>query len=98
MIGLQGKQVTLLDGELLRRERDNRGYMLRLTRENLMRNYLLEAGLYNDTDLDPAIISGANMTPYKTVAEAVKDALAANPEAKVLVFMEGSVTIPKPPE
>jgi hypothetical protein len=50
------------------------------------------------TDLDPAIISGANMTPYKTVEEALKDALAANPDARVEVFMEGSVTIPKPPE
>ena len=39
MIGLKGKQVVLRDGELLRRERDNRSYMLRLTRENLMRNY-----------------------------------------------------------
>ena len=50
------------------------------------------------TDLDPAIISGANMTPYKTVEEALKDALAANPDARIEVFMEGSVTIPKPPE
>ena len=46
MIGLNGKSVALLDGELRRRERDNRDYMLRLTRENLMRNYLLEAGLW----------------------------------------------------
>jgi hypothetical protein len=38
------------------------------------------------------------MTPYKTVEEALKDALAANPDARVEVFMEGSVTIPKPPE
>lgn len=58
MIGLKGTQVRLLDDELLRRERDNRGYMLRLTRENLMRNYLLEAGLYNDTDLDTTIHGG----------------------------------------
>ncbi|MCQ2084841.1 MAG: general glycosylation pathway protein, partial [archaeon] len=50
------------------------------------------------TDLDPEIISSANMTPYKSVADAVSDALAANPEAKVMVFMEGSVTIPKPME
>lgn len=46
MIALTGRSVTLLDGELRRREADNRAYMLRLTRENLMRNYLLEAGLW----------------------------------------------------
>ena len=46
MIALNGRSVTLLDGELKRREADNRAYMLRLSRENLMRNYLLEAGLW----------------------------------------------------
>ena len=50
------------------------------------------------TDLDPALISGANMTPYKTLEEAVADALKANPSARVIVLAEGSVTIPKPPE
>ena len=58
MIGLKGKQVVLRDGELLRRERDNRSYMLRLTRENLMRNYLLEAGLWNDAELNLSIHGG----------------------------------------
>ena len=55
---LNGRSVILRDGELLRRERDNRAYMLRLTRENLMRNYLFEAGLWADDDLDPAIHGG----------------------------------------
>ena len=58
MIGLRGAQVVLRDGELLRRERDNRAYMLRLTRENLMRNYLLEAGLWSDAELNPSIHGG----------------------------------------
>ena len=58
MIRLEGKQVMLRDGELLRRGRDNRDYMLRLTRENLMRNYLLEAGLWSDAELNPAIHGG----------------------------------------
>ena len=50
------------------------------------------------TDLDPTLISGANMTPYKTLADAVSDALKANPAARVIVLAEGSVTIPRPPE
>ena len=55
---LNGRNVILQDGELLRRERDNRAYMLRLTRENLMRNYLFEAGLWADDDLDHSIHGG----------------------------------------
>ena len=58
MNALNGRDVVLLDGELLRRERDNRAYMLRLTRENLMRNYLLEAGLWGNAELDTTIHGG----------------------------------------
>ena len=38
------------------------------------------------------------MIPYKTLDEAVSDALKANPEARVMMLAEGSVTIPRPPE
>ena len=58
MIALNGRQVTLLDGELCRREADNRAYMLRLTRENLMRNYFLEAGLWTCPDQPKDIHTG----------------------------------------
>ena len=58
MISLNGRSVRLLDGELRRREADNRAYMLRLTRENLMRNYLLEAGLWTSPDLPEGIHAG----------------------------------------
>ena len=50
------------------------------------------------TDLDPALISGANMTPYSTLEDALCDAFVANPSARVIVLAEGSVTIPRPPE
>ena len=58
MNALTGRNVTLLDGELRRREQDNRAYMLRLTRENLMRNYLLEAGLWTAACLPEGIHGG----------------------------------------
>ena len=58
MIALNGRKVTLLDGDLRRREADNRAYMLRLTRENLMRNYLLEAGLWTCPSLPEGIHGG----------------------------------------
>ena len=40
------------------------------------------------TDLDPEIISKANMTPYKTVQEAVDVALEKNPDAEFLILMD----------
>ena len=58
MIELNGKQVQMLDGEMRRREYDNRSYLLRLTRENLMRNYMTEAGLWGNAELDVSIHGG----------------------------------------
>ena len=56
------------------------------------------ANIWAVTDLDDAIIKSANMTPKKSVAEALKDALDANPDARVMVLADGSVTIPRPKE
>jgi nickel-dependent lactate racemase len=47
------------------------------------------------TDLDPEILRKANITPYPSVADAVAEALKKDPSAKVIVLMDGSVTIPK---
>ncbi|MBR2255140.1 MAG: nickel-dependent lactate racemase [Candidatus Methanomethylophilaceae archaeon] len=47
------------------------------------------------TDLDPEILRKANITPYPTVADAVADMLRVNPDARIIILMEGSVTIPK---
>lgn len=55
---INGLNVRLLDGEMCRRETDNRDYMLRLTRENLMRNYKLEAGLWGNAELNTAMHGG----------------------------------------
>lgn len=55
---IDGRNTVLYDGELKRRENDNRAYMLRLTRDNLMRNYLLEAGLYANAELEKGIHGG----------------------------------------
>ena len=53
------------------------------------------AEIWAVTDLDPEIIRAANITPFPTVADAVKEALAQKPGAKIIVLMDGSVTIPK---
>lgn len=44
MKGLAGKEVRLLDGELLRRAGENRSYLASLSSDNLLLNYRLEAG------------------------------------------------------
>lgn len=47
MIGLKGNQVMLLDGDLKRREEANRRYLMKLTNDNLLFNYKVEAGRYH---------------------------------------------------
>ncbi len=43
--GLHGREVSLYDNELKRREQDNRSYMMELAPEALLQNYYLEAGI-----------------------------------------------------
>ncbi len=51
MIELKGKSVTVLDGELKRREQKNRAYLMKLTNENLLFNYVLEAGRFDGREV-----------------------------------------------
>jgi len=53
------------------------------------------ASIWAVTDLDPEILRKANITPFPTVNDAVKAALEEKPEARVIVLMDGSVTIPR---
>lgn len=53
------------------------------------------AEIWAVTDLDPKMISAANITPFPTVSDAVKEALKQKPDAKFIVLMDGSVTIPR---
>lgn len=53
------------------------------------------ADIWAVTDLDPAILSSANITPFESVDAAVKAALQWKPDAEFIVLMDGSVTIPK---
>lgn len=53
------------------------------------------ASIWAVTGLDDEVIRGSNIiTPFPTVADAVAKALDENPDAKVIVLMDGSVTIP----
>lgn len=53
------------------------------------------ASIWAVTDLDPTLLQKANITPFPTVQSAVDEALKENPSARVMVLMDGSVTIPR---
>ena len=53
------------------------------------------ADIWAVTDLDPELISSANITPVPSVEAAVKQALADKPDARVMILSDGSVTIPR---
>jgi uncharacterized protein len=48
---LRSKQVKLQDDNLKRREKSNRDYLMKLTNENLLINFKLEAGRYSGREL-----------------------------------------------
>lgn len=53
------------------------------------------ASIWAVTDLDPELLRKANITPFPTVQAAVDEALRENPSARIMVLMDGSVTIPR---
>lgn len=53
------------------------------------------ARMWAVTGLDPELLRKANIQPFATVQEAVDAALAEKKDAKVLISMDGSITIPK---
>ncbi|MGE0015735.1 MAG: nickel-dependent lactate racemase [Candidatus Methanomethylophilaceae archaeon] len=53
------------------------------------------ADVWAVTDLDPEILSKANIKPFSKVQDAVDAVLADDPDAEFLVLMDGSVTIPR---
>ena len=60
-----------------------------------MAEIMVDATVGAVTDLDPNILSKANMVPFKTVQDAVDSALKEDPDAEFIVLMEGSVTVPR---
>ena len=73
----------------------NKEYKLGYHKAAKMAEIAVWADIWAVTDLDPEIISSANITPFPTVAAAVEQELKENPKAKIIILMDGSVTIPK---
>jgi uncharacterized protein len=59
---LKGKHVVLHDNDLTRREEANRRYLMKLTNDNLLFNYKVEAGRYHGRDI-PEDAHGGWETP-----------------------------------
>ena len=72
----------------------NKEYKLGYHKAAKMAEIAVWADIWAVTDLDKKMISDANMTPFDSVADAVKAAFEQKPDAKVIILMDGSVTIP----
>lgn len=55
---LSGSRVVIREGELLRREGDNRAYLMKLENRYLLRNFLLEAGRISGRGMDTNAMGG----------------------------------------
>ena len=55
---IKGKNVVLKEGDLIRRENDNRDYLMRLKSPHLLRNFQLEAGRYSGRGMDHEAMGG----------------------------------------
>jgi len=73
----------------------NKEYKLGYHKAAKMAEIAVWADIWAVTDLDPEVIRSANITPFPSVAAAVEQAFKENPKAKVIIMMDGSVTIPK---
>ena len=71
------------------------GYKLGYHKAAKMAEIATWASIWAVTDLDPELLRKANITPFPTVQAAVDAALAEDPSARVMVLMDGSVTIPR---
>lgn len=53
------------------------------------------AEIWSVTDLEDCLMEDANIRQFKTVQDALDEGLRMKPDAKVIILMDGSVTIPK---
>jgi len=60
-----------------------------------MADIMCRCDIWAVTALDPAILKGMGMVPFRGLQEAVDELLRQKPKAEVLVLLDGSVTVPK---
>ena len=71
------------------------GYRLGYHKAAKVAEIMTWAKIFAVTDLDPGLIGRINMTPFGNAQSAVDRAIEEQPDAKVLVIMDGSVLVPR---
>jgi nickel-dependent lactate racemase len=71
------------------------GYKLGYHKAAKVAEIMTWAKIFAVTDLDPSLISRINMTPFNDVQSAVNDVIENDPDATVMVIMDGSVLVPR---
>jgi nickel-dependent lactate racemase len=89
------QQLSLSDDPRKVLENLAKEYKLGYHKSAKMAEIAVWADVWAVTDLDPELLRKANIRPFSTVQEAVDAALAKNKNAKVLINMDGSITVPR---
>jgi nickel-dependent lactate racemase len=89
------QQLSLSDDPRVVLENLAKEYKLGYHKAAKMAEIAVWADVWAVTDLDPELLQKANIRPFRTVQEAVDAALAKDGNAKVLINMDGSITVPR---
>jgi nickel-dependent lactate racemase len=89
------QQLSLSDDPRVVLENLAKEYKLGYHKAAKMAEIAVWADVWAVTDLDPELLQRANIRPFRTVQEAVDAALAKDGNAKVLINMDGSITVPR---
>ena len=88
-------QLSSSDDPKVVLENLSKEYKLGYHKAAKMAEIMVWADVWTVTDLDKRLITSANMRPFDNVADAVREALSQKKDARILILMDGSVTIPK---
>ena len=89
------KQLSLSKDPARVLENLSKEYKLGYHKAAKMAEVAVWADLWVVSDLDPKLISEANMTPFKSLEDAMEEVFKWKPDARILVLADGSVTIPR---
>ncbi len=89
------QQLSLSDDPKKVLENLAKGYKIGYHKAAKMAEIAIWARIWAVTGLETELLRKANIRPFSTVQEAVDAALGDAPDAKVLVSMDGSITVPR---
>jgi nickel-dependent lactate racemase len=89
------KQLSMSEDPSVILENLKKEYQLGFHKAAKLAEVALWADLWAITDLDPGTLSKANIRPFDSLQAAVDAVLQWKEDAKILVLMNGSVTVPR---